>query len=237
MTGTFIRRAVSVAAFVCGCATMLCAAPPPQLFVQTNVEWRSAAPPGDSVPHAKFKGRVIPFGEATEGITAPTLVLALYPDGRLALLWMNVDYDPATQSFTLGSSEGGTVDVGTCQEANGVLKVAYRFGFGYMSAQRAAMPDQRQNDQRYSHAAIKSDWPLTKNASGSIAEIHARFPREAQDSLLAPINAITNPEELDVFVTAGFTERAKWDRKHQPKAATPAKAAKQPDAPAPAAKP
>jgi len=239
MSIDLLRRGVSVGALVCLLTVALVAAPPPQLFVQTNVEWRSSIPPEHSAARAKSKGRVVPFAEAKERITAPTLVLALYPDGRLALLWMNVTYDPATQALALGSNEGGTVDVGTWQEVNGVLKVAYRFGFGYMPMQQAATPDQQQNDQRYSHLAIKSDWALTKDASGAITAIRAHFPREARESLLAPVNTISNPEELEVFAVGGFTERAKWDRKHQPKPAAPAKAAKpvKPDAPAPAAKP
>jgi hypothetical protein len=235
-----MRRAVCLGALVWALATALFAAPPPQLFVQTNVEWRSAVPPEHSNPHARFKGRVIPFAEAKERITAPTLVLALYPDGRLALLWMNVNYDPGAQAFTLESSEGGTVDVGTWQEVSGVLKVAYRFGFGYTPAQQAAMPDQQQNDQRYSHPAIKSDWTLTRDASGAIATIHSHFPREKMESRLTPLNKLTNPDEYEVFAVGGFTERARWDRKHQPKPSVPAKPATpakpDPSAPSPAAK-
>jgi hypothetical protein len=239
-TATFLRRAVCVGALVCLLASALVAAPLPQLFVQTNVEWRSAVPQEHSAPHARFKGRVIPFAEAKERITAPTLVLALYQDGRLALLWMNVDYDPATQAFALETSEGGTVDVGTWHEASGVLTVAYRFGFGYTPGRQAAMPDQRQSDQRYSHPAIKSDWTLTRDASGAITAIEAHFPREKAESRLTPLNKLTNPDEYEVFAVGGFTERAKWDRKHQPKPAAPSKPATpaKPDtsSPSPAAK-
>jgi hypothetical protein len=176
-------------------------ASPPEVrfFISTTVKWQSLK---DDSPQELRTAKVQIYGHAE--------IIGLYSNGKLALLYSYVDYDPKKKTFSF-APEGLSVFLGTWKMAeNNHLNVEYRFALGEMLAcPIGATTEEECYGPRYKEPAEVAIWSATRRADGSIVSIEATPKYVAAPAHYVVLSHFDNQQEVMQTLRAAETALAK----------------------------